>query len=96
MILVEIYSKKDCSLCKKAKQLIDKINAEMPFSFKEIDIAASEDLLRKYKEDIPTIFINGKKAFKFKVDETEFRKKLRRELIKNSLSRMWNKKEHFT
>ena len=96
MVRVEIYSKKDCCLCKKAKELIDKVNSEVPFSFKEVDIAASEDLFRKYKEDIPIIFINGKKAFKFKVDENEFRKKIRRELIKNSLSKLWNKREHFS
>ena len=96
MVRVEIYSKKGCCLCKKAKELINKVNSEVPFSFKEVDIGASEDLFRKYKEDIPLIFINGKKVFKFKVDEVEFKKKVRRELIKNSLSRLWNKKEHFT
>ncbi|MBI3753717.1 MAG: glutaredoxin family protein [Deltaproteobacteria bacterium] len=96
MIRVEIYSKKGCCLCKKAKELIHKVNAEVPFSFKEVDITASEDLFRKYKEDIPLVFINGKKAFKFKVDEVEFRKKIRRELIKSSLSRVWSKKEHFS
>lgn len=61
-----------------------------------MDIAASEDLFRKYKEDTPLVFINGKKAFKFKIDEVEFRKRLRIELIKSSMSKMWNKKEHFT
>ena len=96
MVRVEIYSKKGCCLCKKAKELIDKVNLEVPFSFKEVDIGASEDLFRKYKEDIPIIFINGKKAFKFKIDEVEFRKKVRIEQIKNSLSKFWNKKEHFS
>lgn len=96
MVRVEVYSQKGCPLCKKAKELINKIGSEAPFSFKEVDIAASEDLFRKYKEDIPLVFINGKKAFKFKIDEVEFRKRLRIELIKSSLSKMWNKKEQFT
>ena len=96
MVKVEIYSKRGCCLCKKARKLLDKVNADMPFTFKEVDIGASEDLFRKYKEDIPVIFINGKKAFKFKVDEIEFKKKVRREMIKNSLSKLWIKKEHFT
>jgi len=91
MVRVEIYSKKGCCLCKKARELIHRVNAEVPFSFKEVDISANEDLFRKYKEDTPTVFINGKKVFKFKVDEAEFRKKLRREMIKN-----WNKKEQFS
>lgn len=96
MILVEIYSKKGCVACKKAKELIHKVNEEVPFLFKEVDIAASEDLIRKYKEDTPLVFINGKKAFKFKVDELEFRKRVRKELIKSSLSKVCSKKGHFS
>ncbi|MBI5327569.1 MAG: glutaredoxin family protein [Deltaproteobacteria bacterium] len=95
MVRVEIYSKKGCCLCKKAKELISKVNKEVSFSFKEVDITASEELFRKYREDIPTIFINGKKVFKFKVDEVEFRKKVRLEQIKSRLSKVWDKKEHF-
>ena len=92
MVRVEIYSKKDCCLCDKVKELINKVGLEVPFSYKEVDIADNEELLRKYERDIPLVFINGKKAFKFRVDEVEFRKKLRIELIKSSLSRMWSKK----
>ncbi len=97
MTLVEIYSKKGCSLCKKAMELINKVKIELPFSLKEVDIATSEALFRKYNDEIPTIFINGKKTFKFKIDEIEFKKKLRRELIKkHSLSKLWKTKEHFS
>ena len=92
MVRVEIYSKKDCCLCDKVKELINRVGSEMSFSFKEVDITDNEELFRKHKEDVPLVFINGRKAFKFKVDEAEFRKKLRIELIKGGLSRMWSKK----
>ncbi len=103
--LVEVYARKDCSLCgleepctlcKEAMEIIGRVSNEVPFQFKEVDIDASDDLNRRYSEDIPTIFINGKKAFKFKVDEAEFRKKVRKELIKAGISRLWNKKHHYT
>jgi hypothetical protein len=76
--------------------VISRVNTEVPFHYKEIDISASEDLKRRYKEDIPTVFINGKKAFKFKVDEGEFRKKVRKEMIKASIERLWSKKHHYS
>lgn len=105
--VVEVYARKDCSvcdygkgkdcaLCKEAKEIIDRVNTEIPFDFKEVDIEANEDLFRRYKENIPTIFINDKKAFKFKVDEAEFRKKVRIELIKAGLNRLWSKKQHYS
>lgn len=104
--LVEVYDRKDCSqcvfggkengcvLCREAKDIIGRVNEEIPFNYKEVDISSTEELLRAYKDDIPTIFINGKKAFKFKVDETEFRKKIRREIIKAGIFRL--RKQHYS
>ena len=107
-LLVEVYKSKDCASCAYAARpngpscvtcidacaTITKVKEDVPFSFKEVDIESNDDLFRRYKDDIPTIFINGKKAFKFKVDEDEFRKRVRKELIKSSIMRMWDKKTH--
>ena len=107
--LVEVYARKDCSrcshavkranicvMCIEAREVIARVKADIPFNFREVDIITDEDLLRRYKEDIPTIFINGKKAFKFKVDESEFRKKIRKEIIKAGIMKLWDKKQHYT
>jgi glutaredoxin len=93
-IKVEAYLKEGCSLCREAKKVIKKVSSDVPFAFKEIDITSSEDLFRIYKDDIPTVFINGKKSFKFKVDEEEFRKKIKKEIIKAKLSMLSNRKLH--
>lgn len=106
-LLVEVYARKDCSLCsvpvkagctmcKEARDTISRVKEDIPFQFKEVDIRASDELHRMFKEDIPTIFINGKKAFKFKVDESEFRKKVRKEIIRAGIMRLWNKKQHYS
>ncbi len=95
-LVVKVYSRKDCGLCKEVKATIGRVNAEIPFHLKEVDIADNDDLFRRYKEDVPTIFINDKKAFKFKVDEAEFRKMVRKEFIRAGISRIWNKKEQRT
>lgn len=83
-------------MCVEARKVISKVNEDIPFNFREVDIRKDEDLMRRYREDIPTIFINGKKAFKFKVDESEFRKKVRKELIKAGLMKLWHKKQHYS
>lgn len=70
----------------EARDVIEKVRDEVSFVLNEVDITSSEDLRRRYSEDIPTIFINGKKSFKFKVDEGEFRKKVKREIIKMGIS----------
>lgn len=104
-LLVEVYTKKDCNtvcklytgncaMCSEALDIVYRVCSEIPIEFKEVDIDSSEELNRAYREDIPTVFINGKKAFKFKVDETEFRKKVRKEIIKAGIMKL--RKQHYS
>ncbi|MBI5232841.1 MAG: glutaredoxin family protein [Deltaproteobacteria bacterium] len=94
-LIVEFYGRKDCAQCRDVSLVIGKVKRDIPFQLKEIDITANEDLLRRFKEDIPMVFINGKKAFKFRIDETEFRRCVRKEFIRTGMLRLWTKKEHF-
>ena len=75
-IKVEIYSKYDCHLCDVVKATILKVKQDVEFELHEIDIKTEGSVFEEYKEQIPVVFINGEKAFKYKLDENEFRKKL--------------------
>lgn len=75
---VEIYSKPECHLCDEAKKILLKLQRRHPFEMIEVDIRQDERLYQEYKEQIPVVLINGRKAFKFRVDEKEFIKKLKR------------------
>ena len=79
MIRVEIYSKRDCCLCDEAKAVLLKVRREIPFDLREIDIESTPELYEIYKERIPLILINGRPAFKFRVDEAALRRRLARE-----------------
>lgn len=74
--LVEIYSKENCHLCEDVKKIIKKVNSIKEFTFKEIDITQDPDIFEKFKYDIPVVHINGKIAFKYRIDENEFIHKL--------------------
>lgn len=90
-LIVELYRKKNCTMCKDAKSTLNKVLKDIPFSFKEVNIDSSDELKRKYAENVPTIFINGKKAFKFKLDENQFRERVRKEIIKSGLNKYLDK-----
>lgn len=77
-VKIEIYSKADCHLCDVAKAILLKARQGIPFDFQEIDITDDPVLYEKYKEQIPVIFINGRKSFKYRVHEKELYKKLKR------------------
>ncbi len=80
MITVKIYSKPNCHLCDEAKTVLQTVRNQIPFELNEINIEADPDYYNLYKEQIPVIFINDQKAFKFKVTEKELRKRLQRVL----------------
>lgn len=92
-LLVELYRIKNCTMCKDARSTLNRVIKDIPFSFKEVNIEANDELKRKYAENVPTIFINGKKAFKFKLDEDQFRERVRKEIIKSGLNK-YLEKEH--
>ncbi len=78
METVELYTKSGCCLCDEAKEVLRRVQADTPFELREIDIGADAALLDRYGEQIPVVFVGGFKAFKFRVDETELRRKLAR------------------
>ena len=79
MIRVDVYGKRDCCLCDEAKAVLLKVQREVPFELSEIDIERSPELYETYKERIPLILINGRPAYKFRVDEAALRRRLARE-----------------
>lgn len=70
---VIIYSRPGCHLCEEAKQAIENSNCSDRYALEEVDIESDDELLKKYKHDIPVVTIDGEEAFKHRVDPEEFR-----------------------
>ncbi len=80
---VIIYSRPGCHLCDEAKAVILSSGCTDQFDLEEINIESDEELLRKYKYDIPVIAINGVEAFIHRVGAQEFETRIGR--IKSGL-----------
>jgi glutaredoxin len=77
--LVEMLSKPQCQLCEEAKNLLHQLQTRHTFLLQEIDITQDAGLLQQYAEEIPVIFINGRKAFKYRLDPQQFLRYLQRQ-----------------
>ena len=73
---VAIYSKPDCCLCDEAKAVIESVRARHAFDVEEIDISLDPALQARFGQEIPVVFIAGKKAFKFRLDATALLRRL--------------------
>ena len=73
---VIVYSRKGCHLCEIVKESIVKLHKRGGFTWREIDVVSDAEIRRLYTDEVPVVFINGRKAFKYRMDEQEFLKKL--------------------
>ncbi len=76
-IRVEIYSRPGCHLCDEAKEVIERVRRRFAFDLRVINIETDPQLEQEYGEQIPVVFLNGKKSFKYHVDETEFEERVK-------------------
>ena len=73
---VVLYSRKGCHLCEIVKETLAKVARRSRFNLQEIDVDSDEDLRRRFSDEVPVVFIDGKKAFKYRMAERDFLRRL--------------------
>ncbi len=73
---VVVYSRKGCHLCEVVKESLTKLSRRGGFTWQEVDVESDSELRRQFSDDVPVVFIDGRKAFKYRMDEREFLRKL--------------------
>lgn len=73
---VVIYGRPGCHLCADAREVLERVRQQVPFTLEERDIEEDEVLLRRYLERIPVITVDGEEAFELFVEEADLRERL--------------------
>jgi glutaredoxin len=76
---VVVYSKPGCHLCGVVKEQLQTLRASHAFNLREVNILDDPEARQKFELEIPVVFINGRKAFKYYLDEKQFLGRLERE-----------------
>jgi len=76
-----LYTRKDCCLCEEMKATLHRVADRVSFALEEIDVDTSPVLREKYGNEVPVLFINGRKAFKYRLTGGELEQRLRREAV---------------
>jgi len=75
-VRVAVYHAAGCHLCERARELVSRVHEEIAFDLVEIDITGDPELEPRYREWLPVVEIDGRRAFVYYVDEAAFRRKL--------------------
>jgi glutaredoxin len=73
---VVLYSRKGCHLCEVVKESLTKLSRRGSFRWREIDVDSDDQLRRQFNDEVPVVFIDGRKAFKYRMDERDFLRRL--------------------
>ena len=75
---VTLYSRPGCCLCDDMKAIVAEVQADTAFTVTEIDISTQPELEARFGQDIPVLFINDRKAFKYRLTAGALRRRLHR------------------
>jgi glutaredoxin len=76
---VVVYSRRGCHLCEVVKETLTRAQSRADFQWREVDIDTDPELQRLYKVEVPVVVIDGRKAFKYHMDEKDLLRKLQRD-----------------
>ena len=73
---LKLYTRKDCCLCDEMKAVVRRVAAKIPLDLEEIDVDGAVELREEFGAEVPVLFIDGRKAFKYRVTPRELERKL--------------------
>jgi len=73
---VTFYTRAGCHLCEEAKAVLAAARRRAEFEIEEIDVDSDPGLRALYNDEVPVVAINGKKAFKYRLETGAFLKAL--------------------
>ena len=75
---VTLYSRPDCCLCEDMKAVVAAVQSDSTFTLTEVDISTQLELETRFGQEVPVLFVNGRKAFKYRVTAGALRRRLNR------------------
>ncbi len=70
---VTLYSRPGCHLCDDAREVVERVCAELGTSYDEVDITGSPELLDAYTDQVPVTLVDGRRHDFWRVDEGRLR-----------------------
>jgi glutaredoxin len=70
---VTLYSRPGCHLCDDAREVVERVCAELGTSYDEVDITGSPELLDAYTDQVPVTLVDGRQHDFWRVDENRLR-----------------------
>ena len=75
-VRVTLYTKAECPLCEEMAAVVAAVGAEVPLEVTAVDITGDPQLLGRFGDQVPVLFVDGRKAFKYRVTAGALRRRI--------------------
>lgn len=82
MIELTLYTRRDCELCREMEAVIDDTLTQIAARLERVEIDDRADLEARFGLEVPVLFVNQRKAFKYRCTPRELKRRLEREVAK--------------
>jgi glutaredoxin len=82
-----LYSRQGCGLCEEMKEVVHAVALKIPIEIEIVDVDGADELREKFSNEVPVLFIDGRKAFKYRVTIKDLEKSLGKAVNARSLFR---------
>jgi hypothetical protein len=80
LIEITLYTRADCGLCREMETVLAQELPRFMVNFARIEIDGSPDLEARFGQEVPVLFVNQRKAFKYRCTAIELRRRLLHEV----------------
>ncbi|HYF72557.1 MAG TPA: glutaredoxin family protein [Nocardioides sp.] len=70
---VTLYSRPGCHLCDVAREVIERVCAELGEEYAELSIDDDPELRERFTDEVPVTFVDGRQHDFWRVDEARLR-----------------------
>ncbi len=70
---VRIYSRPGCHLCAVARDVVERVCADLGEQFEEVWVDDDPELVSRFGDEVPVTFVDGRQHDFWRVDETRLR-----------------------
>jgi hypothetical protein len=78
VIRFKLLSRPGCHLCEEMRSEVDRLLAEEPREWEIVDVDSDPELARRYGEQIPVLYVNGRLFARTRLPRLAVRLRLRR------------------
>lgn len=71
-----LYTRRDCHLCHRAREVLETIARDYPLAIREQDVDATADLRQRFGPTVPVVEVDGRVLAEGRVSEFRLRRAL--------------------